>query len=49
MLLIRAIIVAAVVKDAISAPDHRCGAACASGQRPLSAEKYSAASGVSVR
>jgi len=49
MLLMRAIMLAAVVKNATSAPDQRGGAERPSGHRPLSAQKYTAASGVSVR
>ena len=49
MLLMNAIMLAAVVKNATSAPDQGFGAAWASGQRPSPAEKYTRASGVSVR
>ena len=44
-----AIMLAALVRNATSAPDQSGGAERASGQRPLSAEEYTAASAVSVR
>ena len=49
MLLMKATMLAVVVMKPTKTPNRSDGVACVSGQRPLSAEKYSSASGASVR